>query len=161
VTTPEDSHPSKTRREFCTLACHVASALAVGSLTGCSGGSPTSPSQISAPAAPTVGATVAGRLVSIAIDGVAALSTVGSAALAQTSLGTFLVARTGQDTFSALSAACTHEACTVSGFSSGRFICPCHGSQFTTAGAVVAGPARIPLKSYTAQFTDGVLTFTV
>ena len=91
-----------------------------------------------------------------------AATTIGFVVLAFTnSLGLFLVARTGQDTYSAMSALCTHERCDVTGFSSGRFICPCHGSTFTSSGAVVTGPAPRGLQTYTTQVTGGVLSFSV
>lgn len=150
--------PVHTRREFCAYACRGASLLAAGVVTAC-GGSPTSPSNATPLSA--VSGTVNGRTVSVSIDGAAALASVGSAAILQTSLGTFLVARTGQDTFSVLTATCTHEACTVTGFSGSQFVCPCHGSQFTTTGAVVNGPATRSLQSFAAQFSGGVLTFSV
>jgi cytochrome b6-f complex iron-sulfur subunit len=49
--------------------------------------------------------------------------------------------------FRALSAVCTHLGC-VTRFQPDRNIiaCPCHGSQFTLAGDVVAGPAPRPLR---------------
>ena len=40
----------------------------------------------------------------------------------------------------AISAICTHLGCTVSRAAQG-FECPCHGSRFSEAGKVVAGPA--------------------
>ena len=43
---------------------------------------------------------------------------VGGAALVRTSVRDFLVARTAQDAFTALTATCTHEACTITGFQS-------------------------------------------
>ena len=98
-------------------------------------------------------------IVSVTIDAASALAAVGSMAMVQTSLGTFLVAHTGQDTFTALTATCTHEGCTVTGFSGTRFVCPCHGSQFSTSGAVAMGPATRALQPFTTQFANGVLTF--
>ena len=89
------------------------------------------------------------------------LAAVNSAAMVQTSLGTFLLARTAQDTFSALTAVCTHEGCSVTGFASNQFVCPCHGSRFTTTGSVANGPATRALQQYTTQFANNVLTFTV
>ena len=44
----------------------------------------------------------------------------------------------------ALNATCTHLGCLVKQAQSG-FECPCHGSQFTTNGAVTQGPATLPL----------------
>ena len=49
--------------------------------------------------------------------------------------------------FRALSAVCTHLGC-ITRFQPDRNIiaCPCHGSQFTLTGEVVAGPAPRPLR---------------
>jgi cytochrome b6-f complex iron-sulfur subunit len=45
-----------------------------------------------------------------------------------------------------LNAICTHLGCVVP-WNSGenKFICPCHGSQYDPEGAVVRGPAPLPL----------------
>jgi cytochrome b6-f complex iron-sulfur subunit len=158
VDTPSVRQPLQTRREFCADACRAASMLALGTVAACSGSS-TSPSSV-----PQLGftpATVTGRVVSVPIDAASPLAAVGSAALLQTSVGTYLVAHPAVDTFTALSGTCTHEGCTVSGFSSSQLICPCHGSQFTLSGAVARGPATRALQQYTTQFANGVLTFTV
>ena len=45
----------------------------------------------------------------------------------------------------ALDLTCTHLGCTVNTTANG-FVCPCHGSMFTTSGDVVKGPANRPLK---------------
>ena len=152
--------PPPTRREFCAYACQIASAIAAGALTGCGGGSPTSPSSPAQPLSSVTGA-VSGRTISVSIDSASPLAAVGSAATVQTGLGTFLLARTAQESFAALTATCTHESCTINGFSGSQFVCPCHGSRFTTGGAVANGPATRPLQQYATQFANGVLTFTV
>ena len=45
-----------------------------------------------------------------------------------------------------INAICTHLGCVVQ-WNSGenKFICPCHGSQYDPEGAVVRGPAPLPL----------------
>ena len=54
----------------------------------------------------------------------------------------------------ALNLTCTHLGCTVNATSKG-FICPCHGSVFTTQGNVVKGPANRPLKRLAVEEQDG------
>jgi len=69
-----------------------------------------------------------------------------------------IIANTG-DRFIALSSACTHSGCTVSyDISSGNLPCPCHGSIFSAAGAVLNGPAETPLKVYTVSQEGDMLT---
>lgn len=157
----EHRETRSSRRTFCAQACQAASLAAVGALVGC-GGNPASPSGGGGPAAtlPTMTATQLGRDVSVVLDG-SALGTVGSVAIAYTSTASYLLARTAQDAYTALSSACTHEECEVNGFSNGRFVCLCHGSQFTTSGAVATGPARRALSRYATQLSGNVLTFTV
>lgn len=150
---------SPSRRQFCALACQAASLVAAGTLIQACGGSPTSPGG-SAPQLSTVDGAVSGRVVSVAIPASGALSSVGTAALVSSSIGSFLVARTGDASFSVLTAICTHQACTVSGFESSQYVCPCHGSRYTTAGAVVNGPAPTALRAFASEFSNGTLTFT-
>ncbi|MFZ0483794.1 MAG: Rieske (2Fe-2S) protein, partial [Desulfobacterales bacterium] len=54
------------------------------------------------------------------------------------------VIRKNQEIY-ALNLTCTHLGCTVNATPKG-FVCPCHGSVFTTRGEVVKGPADRPLK---------------
>jgi cytochrome b6-f complex iron-sulfur subunit len=152
-----ESHKSS-RREFCT---HALTFVTAASLLESCGGSPTSPSSTAA-ALPTVNA-VAGvnNTLTINIDSTPALAAVGSAALVQTSTASYLVARVAQDTFNAMTAVCTHEACTVSRFQSGTFQCPCHGSEYNTSGGVTKGPAPAALRRFSTQFTGGVLTISL
>jgi cytochrome b6-f complex iron-sulfur subunit len=148
----------QTRRTFCTHAATLAIfGGALGAiLEGC--GSPTSPSPSNVPSLPIVNGTRVSGGITLTIDSSSPLSAVGSAALVQTSIGDFLVAHTAQDAFVALSAICTHQTCTITGFGNQRYVCPCHGSTFDINGRVLGGPAPAPLPQHPTQFTSGVLT---
>jgi cytochrome b6-f complex iron-sulfur subunit len=153
----------QTRREFCAHACQAASVAAVAGVLGsvlqaCGGssGNPSSPSNFQA--LPLINANPANGVVTLTIDSASPLAAVGSAALVQTPVEFILVAQTAQGTFVALNGMCTHQACTITGFGSGTYVCPCHGSQFTTSGQVVAGPAPRSLAQHQTQFANGVLT---
>jgi len=145
-----------TRREFC---AHAVSFVAIGTLLESCGGSPTSPSNI--PALSTITASVTNNTIVLAIDAASPLASVGSAALVKAGSGNFLVARTAQDSFNAMTAVCTHEACTVERYQSGTFTCPCHGSQYNTSGAVVKGPAPASLRRFNTAFANDVLTISL
>ena len=145
-----------TRREFCAQAV---SFVTVGALLESCGGSPTSPSNI--PTLSTISTNVTNNTITLSVDSASPLASVGSAALVQTSSGNFLVARTAQDTFNAMTAVCTHEGCTVERYQSGTFTCPCHGSQFNASGGVVKGPASTALRRFNASFSGGVLTISL
>src|SRR5258708_2814855 len=148
------------RRGFCLNACQLASLVALESLLDGCGGSPTSPSS-SAPALPTVSAAFAGGIVTVNVAAGSPLAAVGGAALVESGAGNFLVVRVAQDAFNAMTAICTHEQCTVTGFGNQIFTCPCHGSQYSTTGAVVKGPASRPLQRFTTAFTVNALTIAV
>jgi Rieske Fe-S protein len=146
-----------TRRAFCSHA--VTLAVFSGAeilLEGCN--SPTAPSN--APTLPTVNGTQAAGGITVTIDAASPLASVGSAALVQSSVGDFLVAHTAQNTFSALTAICTHQTCTINGYENQNFVCPCHGSTFDVNGHVLMGPAPAALRQYASQFSNGVLTIT-
>jgi len=62
-------------------------------------------------------------------------------------------------TYLALSVTCTHSGCNVSyNASAGNLPCPCHGSVFSTAGAVLNGPATSPLSVYSVTKSGNILT---
>jgi Rieske Fe-S protein len=68
----------------------------------------------------------------------------------QRQLGLFppvIVNRDAEGVLHCLSAACTHEDCIVRRIdpTTGRMVCPCHGSQFAPDGSVLRGPAAQPL----------------
>jgi cytochrome b6-f complex iron-sulfur subunit len=150
------------RRDFCVHACQAVSVLAIGTaLPGCSGGdSPTGPSGGGGSTLPTLSGAVTNRTVSVTIDAASPLATIGGTALVQSGLGSFLVARISQEAFSALTAVCTHEGCTITNVSGQTFICPCHGSQFSTSGSVVRSPATRALSSFATSFTGTTLAIT-
>ena len=160
VTIPFRDLEHTTRREFCAHACQAVSLAALGAIAQGCGGSPTSPSG-SAPALPTAAASVVGGAIVLTIDAASPLSALGSAALVETSSGRFLVAHTAVDTFVAVTAICTHEGCTITGFSNQAYVCPCHGSRFNTNGGVVSGPASTSLRRFTTQFANSTLTISV
>lgn len=152
-----------TRREFCVHACQTISLASIAAtLPGCGGGGPTSPTSSSGTSSlqSVSGAAVNGAVV-LTIDAASPLAAVGSVALVQSALGNVLVTRSAQDSFTAVTATCTHEGCTVTGFENQTFVCPCHGSRYTTSGTVVNGPATQPLRQFATQFANNVLTITV
>jgi len=154
-----ESISTPNRREFCASCGRAAGLLALGLAAGCGGNSSTGPSS-DAQSLPSASATVSGRTVSIQAGTGTTLANTGAMAVAQTSIGTFLVTRTGSTSATALTATCTHEGCTINGFSGSQFVCPCHGSTFTNSGAVVKGPANRSLQQFNAQVNGDVITFT-
>ncbi len=63
--------------------------------------------------------------------------------------------------FSAVQVACTHQGTSVAyNGAQGNFVCPNHGSIFTTAGVVTTGPASSNLKKYNVAVSGTVLTVT-
>lgn len=151
-------HP-RTRRQFCSQACGAVGLAALGGALQACGGGLTSASSV--PALPRVSATAANGAVTLTIDSNSPLASVGSAALVQSSNGLFLVARTAQDSFTALTSTCTHQACTITGYENQNYVCPCHGSRFDTSGRVTSGPAPRALRTYQTQFAGDVLTITL
>lgn len=148
------------RRVFCVQACQAASVAALGAvLPGCGSSNPSGPSS-NVPQLTTVNGSFANGAVSVTVDAASPLTNVGGAALVQSSAGNFLVSRTAQDTFVALTAICTHEQCTVTGFQSAQYVCPCHGSQYSTNGTVTMGPATRALQQFATRFTAPTLTIT-
>jgi cytochrome b6-f complex iron-sulfur subunit len=153
--------PKYTRREFCVHSFQTASLAAMATaITGCGGSSnsPTGPTGLASLS--SINATIVNGTITLNIDASSPLSAVGGAALVNASGRPFLVSHTGQNSFTALTAVCTHEQCTVSTFANQTFECPCHGSQYSTSGTVLKGPATRPLTSFTTNFTNNVLAIT-
>jgi Rieske Fe-S protein len=154
------------RRDFCLAACQALSLGAIAAtLQACGGGNnPNEPSGGggggNVPTLPSLNATVTNGAATLTVDGTA-LSSTGGAAMVTSALGTMLVVRQDATTVSAYTATCTHQQCTINGFSGNVFRCPCHGSQFNAStGAVVNGPATQPLRRFTASINNGVVSIT-
>lgn len=56
--------------------------------------------------------------------------------------------------YTAVSQVCTHQGTTI-GFdvANGNFLCPNHGSRFSTVGVVINGPASVSLKKYNTSLS--------
>jgi Rieske Fe-S protein len=65
-------------------------------------------------------------------------------------------------TWAAVDAVCPHLQCTV-GYDApaGDLACPCHGSRFTTAGALLAGPATTGLLAFAATGDASAVTVAI
>ena len=153
-----------TRRDFCIAACQALSLGAIAAtLQACGGGSdnPNEPSGGfgNVPSLPSINATVTNGTATLNVGGTA-LANNGGTAIVSSSAGTFLVVRTGTTTASAFTATCTHQQCTVTGFTEGVFQCPCHGSRYDTNGAVVRGPATQNLRRFNATVNGDVISIT-
>jgi len=135
------------RRMF--LKTLAAGAAGTGALAcGGSGGGPTSP--VTPP--PTVARTIRTALPAV---GETRAEFDGDLALA--------VTRVTATSVVAVSRTCTHEGCTVllPDPPEKTLDCPCHGSRFTTAGAVVNGPAARALPTFPARIDGQEVVITV
>ena len=95
--------------------------------------------------------------ISITVGDFPGLATVGTLVKVGTS---HAAKRTGTDTFTAYSMFCTHAGCATF-LSSQKFVCPCHGSQFDSNGAVLQGPADKSLAVLPTSYDAGTDTLTI
>lgn len=58
-----------------------------------------------------------------------------------------LLVRDERGGYTAVSTRCMHRGCQVEP-AADRLVCPCHGSEYTHAGAVLKGPTRRPLQAF-------------
>jgi Rieske Fe-S protein len=156
-----DTNSLISRRRFC---CATSSATLALLFAGCSGSSPSSPSGGDSGGNVTTLATSDGKFtgsnVQVTVSG-SALASVGGAVLVQSIAGVFLLARTGDNSFSAIEAVCSHEGCTVTGADGPIYVCPCHGSRYDRSGHVVLGPAQASLRQHVTSFSGDVVTITL
>jgi len=99
-------------------------------------------------AAPSTAAPIAGTRIGPA----SAVPVAGAASFTDPSTGDpAYVMQPARGRFIAFDAVCTHQGCTVQ-FAGSEFRCPCHGAVFdATTGAVLQGPARLPLTAIRIQ----------
>jgi cytochrome b6-f complex iron-sulfur subunit len=87
------------------------------------------------------------------------LTAAGGAMLIDAASDTIMVIRISDTQVLALSAICTHAGCSMDYLPSQRLLdCPCHGSQFSTDGAVTRGPAQRALRVYSATVSNNTIT---
>ena len=89
----------------------------------------------------------------VAIDDSSPLKKVGGSQIVDTKAGKVIIVRTGESSFVAYSARCTHKHALLEyEADKNRFVCHSHGSMFDAAdGKVLHGPADDPLPSYPAK----------
>ncbi len=107
-------------------------------------------------AGPGAGAQAPGAVgadeVVLKLDEASPLSKVGGSQTIKTAAGPVIVARTGDSSFAACSAICTHKGGPIKyDDKAGEFFCPWHGSRFDKSGKVLRPPARQPLQPYASQ----------
>jgi len=89
------------------------------------------------------------KKLALRLDKVPKLSAVGGWMVVKLKGKPVLLVRDGKDSVRALSAVCTHEACTVGFDPEARQVaCKCHASRFDLTGKVLTGPATTPLPAY-------------
>jgi cytochrome b6-f complex iron-sulfur subunit len=72
--------------------------------------------------------------------------------------GKFYLARLGDGGLLAISRECTHLGCTVPWNSEeGRFVCPCHSSEYDITGDVLSPPAPRALDLFTVRIENGIV----
>jgi len=158
---------TQTRRGFCTQACWAVSMTAFGGalatlLEGCGGGgNGVTGGNGNVQGLPGITASANNGSIALTVDSSSPLASVGSAAVLQYQSGYLLVARTGQGSFTALSAICTHAGCLINAMAGSDYVCTCHGSTFDTSGRVLSGPAPISLRQYATSFDAASNTLTI
>jgi cytochrome b6-f complex iron-sulfur subunit len=95
------------------------------------------------------------------VDLATSLTTVGASLIQNGVIIVRLAAGNVPASFTAVQVACTHEGTFINYNANGNnFVCPNHGSTFTTGGAVTLGPASSSLKQYNIAVTGTTMTVT-
>jgi Rieske Fe-S protein len=160
IITNKSGKLSEERRDFLkkTGSIAVMSMFGVSFFTSCTSDEDTNPSNPAPnnPPAAATGMTVNNNTVVIDLNQATSLNSSGGWVLIPSAK--MLVVNTGSG-FSSLTSVCTHSGCDRQwSLSSNEFVCDCHGSRFTTSGAVVQGPASQPLARFQNSRTGDILT---
>lgn len=108
---------------------------------------------------PTGTSTMCGNNMCVSLADNPELAAVGGVLLFTQDTGQAVyVMRVSETELRALSALCTHQACAVEWDITEKFVCPCHGSQFSATGAVLRGPAPTPLRTFVTSLAGDQLT---
>lgn len=88
----------------------------------------------------------------VEIDENSPLNKIGGSTVVTSAAGKLIIVRTGETSFVAYSARCTHKGGTLKYDAEKKsFVCPSHGSTFDASnGSRTGGPAEDPLASYRA-----------
>ena len=87
----------------------------------------------------------------------ASLSKVGGSVKVNDEL---ILIRNSETTFLAVRTICSHKGCDVE-LEGDKFVCPCHGSEYTLEGKVTEGPAKKDLKTFETIFDSDKGTVTI
>lgn len=71
-----------------------------------------------------------------------------------------MLIRKSESDFMAVKTICTHKGCDVE-LDGNKFVCPCHGSEYTLDGTVTQGPAKDNLKTFETIFDSENGTVTI
>lgn len=142
------------RRSILGRAVKAAGAVCGGSLLAACGAA--GEDKVAGPVA--LPAMVEGRMV-MQLDAYPMLKQVGGSVIGMSQgFGTIVVAQEEEGKFIAASATCTHANCPVRyNQLNHTYDCGCHGSTFETDGAVINGPATMPLPTFVVELTNGQL----
>jgi len=136
------------RKDFISTVSVSVAAVCAGCLAACSKGN-----SVSAAAPP--------GNINFNIDLASDLLNVGDSKQVSAVLVVRLATGNVATSFTAVQVACTHEGTSINYVSAqNQFVCPLHGSVFSTSGAVVQGPAATSLKKYTIAITNTTLNVT-
>jgi len=71
-----------------------------------------------------------------------------------------MLIRMDESKFIAVSLICRHKGCDVE-LEGDKFVCPCHGSEYTLQGKVTQGPSKDNLKTFETMFDSQGGTITI
>ncbi len=71
-----------------------------------------------------------------------------------------ILIRKSETEFLAIRTICSHKGCDVE-LEADKFVCPCHGSEYTLDGKVTQGPAKENLKTFETIFDSDKGTVTI